>query len=151
MHIYVGADHRGYHLKEAVLQYLEAAGYATDDIGDKQFDPEDDFPVFASAAARKVLASEDVDPRAILICGSGQGMLMAANRIKGIRAGLGWSIAAAKGVRNDEDSNVLAIPADIFDESHQKAFDVIEVWLKTPFAGAARYVRRKNELDNLST
>lgn len=150
MYIYVGADHRGYRLKEYVLKYLISAGYEAEDIGDKQFDPEDDFPVFATVAAQKVLSSADNDPRAILICGSGQGMIMAANRIKGIRAGLGWSIEAAKGVRNDEDSNILAMPADIFDESHQKAFKVIEAWLHTPFAGAARYERRKKELDNLA-
>jgi ribose 5-phosphate isomerase B len=149
MYIYVGADHRGYGLREEVLKYLKSAGYNVEDLGDKQFDPEDDFPVFASAAAQKVLSSTDEDPRAILICGSGQGMLMAANRIKGIRAGLGWSIEAAKGIRNDEDSNVLALPADLFNDGHQKAFVVIEAWLNTPFAGAARYVRRKDELDNM--
>jgi len=149
MQIFVGADHRGYGLKEDVLKYLRSAGYQAEDIGDKEFDPEDDFPVFAAAAARKVLTSEDKDARAVLICGSGQGMLMAANRIKGIRAGLGWNIDAAKGIRNDEDSNVLALPADLFNESHQKAFVVIEAWLNTPFAGAARYIRRKQELDDL--
>ncbi len=149
MKIFVGADHRGYGLKGEVLKYLKSAGYDAVDIGDKEFDPEDDFPVFASAAARHVLSSRDPDPRAVLICGSGQGMIMAANRIKGIRAGLGWSIDAAKGIRNDEDSNVLAIPADLFKDSRQKAFVVLEAWLNTPFAGAARYIRRKNELDNL--
>jgi len=150
MQIFVGADHRGYSLKGDVLKYLHTAGYQAEDIGDRQFDPEDDFPVFAQVAAQKVLGSADKDPRAILICGSGQGMLMAANRIKGIRAGLGWSIDAARGVRNDEDSNVLAIPADVFNESHQKAFVMIEAWLNTPFAGAPRYIRRKQALDNLT-
>jgi len=149
MYIYVGADHRGYGLKEEVLKYLKSAGYEAEDIGDKDFDPEDDFPVFASLAAQKVLSSQDTDPRAVLICGSGQGMLMAANRIKGIRAGLGWSAEAAKGIRNDEDSNVLAVPADLFNVDHHKAFVVIETWLNTPFAGAARYIRRKAELDKL--
>lgn len=149
MIIYVGADHRGYGLKEDVLAYLKKAGYTAEDIGDKQFDPEDDFPVFAAMATNKVLASADPDPRAILICGSGQGMLMAANRVRGIRAGLGWSLEAAKGIRNDEDSNVLALPADLFTDGHQKVFVIIEAWLNTPFAGAAKYVRRKNELDNL--
>jgi ribose 5-phosphate isomerase B len=76
-------------------------------------------------------------------------MIMAANRHKGIRAGLGWSEEAARGIRNDEDSNVLALPSQIFEGNNQKAFDVIDVWLKTPFAGAARYIRRLNELDNL--
>lgn len=150
MHIYVGADHRGYGLKEVVLQYLQDAGYQAEDVGDEKFDPEDDFPVFAAAAARCVLASTDPDPRAVLICGSGQGMLMAANRIKGIRAGLGWNVDAARGIRNDEDSNILALPADLFAKDHRQAFVVIEAWLNTPFAGAARYVRRKKELDDLA-
>lgn len=150
MHIFVGADHRGFGLKSDVIKYLHSAGYSVEDVGDKEFDPDDDFPVFAAAAAQKVLGSSDVDARAILICGSGQGMLMAANRIKGIRAGLGWSIEAAKGIRNDEDSNVLAMPADLFNTDHHKAFVIIETWLNTPFAKAARFNRRKNELDNLS-
>ncbi|MFO0882445.1 MAG: RpiB/LacA/LacB family sugar-phosphate isomerase [Candidatus Saccharimonadales bacterium] len=150
MVIYVGADHRGYGLKEDVLAYLKKAGYTAEDVGDKDFDPEDDFPVYATAATNKVLSSSDQDPRAILICGSGQGMLMAANRARGIRAGLGWSVEAAKGIRNDEDSNVLALPADIFkDDGHQKAFVIIEAWLNTPFANAAKYNRRKNELDSI--
>ena len=150
MVIYVGADHRGYGLKEDVLAYLKKAGYTAEDVGDKDFDPEDDFPVYATAATNKVLSSSDQDPRAILICGSGQGMLMAANRARGIRAGLGWSVEAAKGIRNDEDSNVLALSADIFkDDGHQKAFVIIEAWLNTPFANAAKYNRRKNELDSI--
>lgn len=151
MHIFVGADHRGYGLKSDVIKYLRSAEYSVEDVGDKQFDPEDDFPVFAAAAAQKVLGSADNDPRAILICGSGQGMLMAANRIKGIRCGLGWSAEAAKGIRNDEDSNVLAMPADLFKIDHHKAYVIIETWLNTPFAGAARFTRRKNELDNMSS
>lgn len=150
MHIYVGADHRGYGLKSDVIKYLRSAGYSVFDIGDKQFDPEDDFPVFANAAANKVLSSEDKDARAILLCGSGQGMIMAANRFKGIRAGLGWSIEAAKSMRNDEDSNILAMPADLFAADHHKAYVIIETWLNTPFAGAARFNRRKAELDNMN-
>ena len=147
MIIYVGADHRGYGLKGDVITYLKKAGYSVEDVGDKSYNPDDDFPVFAQRAANKVLTSTDIDPRAILVCGSGQGMLMAANRIKGIRAGLGWSIDAAKGIRNDEDSNVLAIPADLFTNGHQKALVIIEAWLNTPFANAARYRRRLKELD----
>ena len=150
MKIYVGADHRGYVSKQDVLNYLKSAGYDAEDVGDEQFNPEDDFPVFATKAVNKVLSSEDKDARAILICGSGQGMAMAANRFKGIRAGLGYDIDSAKGVRNDEDSNVLAIPAELFkNEDKHGVFVIIEAWLNTPFAGAARYIRRNQELDNL--
>ncbi|HUD03508.1 MAG TPA: RpiB/LacA/LacB family sugar-phosphate isomerase [Patescibacteria group bacterium] len=150
MKIYVGADHRGYVAKQEVLNYLKKAGYEAEDIGDEQFNPEDDFPVFATKAANKVLSSQDADSRAILICGSGQGMAMAANRFKGIRAGLGYNVEAAKCTRNDEDSNVLALPAELFKTpSDQKVFVIIEAWLNTPFANAARFIRRNQELDNL--
>lgn len=150
MKIYVGADHKGYVPKDEVLSYLKQAGYAAEDIGDEQFDPEDDFPVFAAKAANKVLSSPDDEPRAILICSSGQGMAMAANRIKGIRAGLGYSVEAAKSTRNDEDSNVLALPSELFkNENKHNVFVIIEAWLNTPFAAAARYIRRNQELDRL--
>lgn len=150
MKIYVGADHNGYGLKSEIIAYLGKAGYEAEDIGDKQFDAEDDFPVFAVTAAHKVLSSDDNDPRAILICGSGQGMAIAANRFKGIRAGLGWSIDAAKSTRNDEDSNVLALPSQLFVDDKRKAFVIIETWLNTPFAKAPRFIRRNEELDNLN-
>jgi ribose 5-phosphate isomerase B len=150
MKIFVGADHRGYVSKQEVLNYLKSAGYDAEDIGDENFDPEDDFPVFATKATNKVLSSDDDDPRAILICGSGQGMAMAANRFKGIRAGLGYDIESAKSTRNDEDSNVLALPAELFKkEDKNNVFVIIEAWLNTPFAKAARFLRRNQELDNL--
>jgi ribose 5-phosphate isomerase B len=150
MKIYLAADHQGYELKEAVEAYLKKAGYEVEDAGDNKYDPDDDFPVFASRAVHKLLSSHDNDSRAILLCGSGQGMVMAANRFKGIRAGLGWSLTAAKSLRNDEDSNVLAVPAALFKgEDCQDAYAVIEAWLNTPFAAASRFIRRNKELDNL--
>jgi ribose 5-phosphate isomerase B len=149
MKIYIGADHKGYGPKMQLSEYLVKAGYVVEDIGDDTFDPDDDFPIFASRAAQKVLSSRDKDPRAILICGSGQGMMMAANRFRGIRAGLGWSADAAKSTRNDEDSNVLAMPSELFEGNGQKAFVIAEAWLNAPFAGATRYLRRNKELDQL--
>jgi ribose 5-phosphate isomerase B len=149
MHIFVASDHNGFGLKNDILVYLKKAGYTAEDAGDKEYQPDDDFPIFAADAARKVLTSGDPDTRAILICGSGQGMVMAANRFKGIRAGLGWSVDAAKSIRNDEDSNVLALPAQLFSNDKQKAYLIIETWLNTPFAAAARFHRRNKELDEL--
>jgi ribose 5-phosphate isomerase B len=150
MKIFIGADHNGFGPKKQLTEYLVRAKYDVEDIGDKSFDPEDDFPVFASTAVHKVLGSEDKDARAILICGSGQGMAMAANRFRGIRAGLGWSVSAAKSTRIDENSNVLALPSELFEGDAHKAYVVVEAWLNTPFAGATRYLRRNKELDNLT-
>ena len=99
----------------------------------------------------KLFQKEDqnvLDPRGILICGSGQGMAIAANRQKGIRAGLGWSVIAAKSTRNDEDSNLLALPSEILkNESDWK--EVIVAWLETPFAGAPIFRRRNRHLDEI--
>jgi ribose 5-phosphate isomerase B len=150
MKIFIAGDHQGYGLKQEVMEYLKSAGYDVEDAGDDHYNPDDDFPVFAAQAVHKMLASNDNDSRAILICGSGQGMLMAANRFKGVRAGLGWNMEAAKALRNDEDSNVLSLPAKMFTEvNRHEAYVIIEAWLNTPFANAARYIRRNQELDQL--
>jgi len=147
MKLFVAADHRGFTAKEAIITYLKKRGYDTTDSGDDRYDPTDDFPVFAAKATSSVLTN--TDSRAILLCGSGQGMIMAANRIKGIRAGLGWSRAAARGVRNDEDANVLAIPAELYDTNPQEVYAIIDEFLTTPFANAPRFIRRNKELDSL--
>ncbi len=150
MIVYVGSDHNGFERKKQVCAYLKKRGIDVIDVGDTTLDPDDDFPVFAAAAVTAIRTSKDPNARAILICGSGQGMLMAANRFRGIRAGLGWSVEAAKGIRNDEDSNVLALPSDILKQNDTLAKDIIDAWLDTPFANAQRYVRRNRELDELS-
>ena len=148
MKIYVGADHNGFGLKDEVIQYLQKHHYTVEDVGDATYDPADDFPVFAQKAAVAVLNSEDPDPRAILICGGGQGMAMAANRHRGIRASVIWDEHEAKMTRNDNDSNVLSLPARIM-EDRQKAYAIIDTWLTTPFAKETRYVRRNQQLDEL--
>ncbi len=148
MKIFVAADHNGFHLKDQIIKYLNKQNIPTEDVGDNKYDSQDDFPVFATAAVIKLLSCNEKDPRAILVCGSGQGMLMAANRFKGIRAGLGYSVASAKGIRNDEDSNVLALPAELL-RGERDWQPVIDTWLKTPFANAPRYIRRNRELDKI--
>jgi len=148
MTIFLGADHNGYHLKEKIESYLERRGHTVVDEGDERLDPDDDFTVFAARVVNGMKASDDHDARGILICGSGQGMAIAANRHKGIRAGLGWGVDAARSTRNDEDSNVLAIPSQLLDTDKEWQ-EVIDVWLKTPFADAPRYKRRNTQLDEI--
>ncbi|HRN90694.1 MAG TPA: RpiB/LacA/LacB family sugar-phosphate isomerase [Candidatus Saccharibacteria bacterium] len=149
MKIYLGSDHRGFHLKEKVFAYLVKRGYEVEDVGGQVLDPDDDFPEFAQAAALKIIGSDNKDPRAILLCGGGQGMAMAANRFKGIRASVIWDAFEAKMTRNDNDSNVLCLPARVL-ENDDKAWEgIIETWLSTPFATAARYTRRNAQIDEL--
>lgn len=148
MKVYIGADHNGYELKEMLKQHLTNEGYEVIDRGDKQLEPSDDFPLFAAQVATAVLGSDDVDAKGILICGSGQGMVMAANRYKGIRASLAWNMSEARASRNDDDSNVLCLPSHEIDE--RTARGITSTWLKTPFAGAARFSRRIKQLDELT-
>lgn len=147
MKIYIGADHNGFDLKSKLLEELAAAGYEVVDKGDKDLNPDDDFPQFAARVIVAMQASDDADPRGILICGSGQGMCMAANRYKGIRASLVWSMEEAHAARNDDDSNVLCLPARYI--STRDAVKIAEAWLATPFAGAPRFRRRIQQLDKL--
>jgi ribose 5-phosphate isomerase B len=147
MKIYVGSDHNGFDLKTDVVNYLKKLGHEVIDEGDERLDPDDDFTVFAGRVVNSMKADNDHSVRGILICGSGQGMIIAANRHKGIRAGLGWSIESAQSIRNDEDSNVLALPAE-FLKKENKWKEIIDAWLLTPFAGASRYKRRIKQLDN---
>lgn len=147
MKIYIGADHNGYGLKENLVDYLKRAGYDVEDMGDDHLDPDDDFPVYAARVATAVLGSQDSDPRGIVLCGSGQGVCMAVNRFKGIRGSLCWDRRSAREARNDDDANVLCLPAKAIDV--KDAYVVTEAWLTTKFANAPRFVRRIKEMDGM--
>ena len=149
MNIYIGADHNGFHLKQKLSDYLKSRGYDIVDEGDQKLDPSDDFPLFAVSTVKAMLASTEESPKGILICGSGQGMVMAANRFKSIRASLVWNESEARASRNDDDSNVLCLPARELPDFDQVA-RIVDIWLNTPFLGAERFLRRIKQLDELS-
>lgn len=146
MKVFIGSDHNGFQLKKQLLVSLAKKGYDVIDVGDKTMDPDDDFPIFASRLTHQLLASDE-DAKGILLCSSGQGMCMAANRHKGIRGAIGYDEESIESSRNDDDSNVLCLPAATLNE--QKALSLIELWLLTPFADAPRFRRRIKELDEL--
>ena len=151
MKLLLGADHGGYYLKEKIEAYLAKRGYDVTDVGGNELDPHDDFPQFAQMAALKVLGEEEKhDPRAILICKGGQGMAMAANRFKGIRAVVIWNSAQAKESRDDNDSNVLCLPATVVEEDENLWKGIVDTWLNTPFSGVARYKRRNMQIDEVA-
>lgn len=149
MKIYLGSDHNGYHLKEDVFAYLSKRGFDVEDVGDKELNKDDDFPEFAQLAALKVIGDEVGDARAILLCGGGQGMCMAANRFRGIRASVIWDEYEAKMTRNDNDSNVLCLPSRLLENSTEWQ-KIVDTWLDTPFANAERFRRRNRKLDELA-
>lgn len=147
MKIYIDADHNGHEMKHQLIAYLQRAGYEVEDCGTGTFDPSDDYPMAASRVVNALLTSRDHGAKGILICGSGQGVCMAANRYKGIRASLCWDNREAKAARNDDDSNVLCLPGRML--SIDKAKTVTHTWLTTPFAGASRFKRRIAQMDQL--
>ena len=151
MKVYIGADHRGFHLKNKIFAYLTKRGFEVVDVGDRELDPNDDFPQFAQAAALKLIDEQDDTDRAILLCGGGQGMAIAANRFRGVRAIVATTAEDARYGRNDNDANVLSLPARILDNNDDQYWqDIVDTFLSTEFAGAARYRRRNRELDELS-
>jgi ribose 5-phosphate isomerase B len=145
--IFIGADHNGFEYKSQLAKALELAGHEVVDEGDLSIDPNDDFPQFASKVVNALLAANDPEARGILVCGSGQGMCMAANRFKGIRAALCWNINEARASRNDDDANVLCLSSKYL--SLEESGSIMATFLSTPFAGAPRYVRRIQQLDQL--
>lgn len=147
MKIYIGADHNGFELKRMLRDVLVRDGYEVVDCGDISLNPRDDFPQFASQVVAALRSSDEAEPKAVLICGSGQGMAMAANRFNGVRASLCWDADEARAARNDDDSNVLCLPARFVDK--KLAETIVTAWLTTPFAGAPRFKRRIKEMDEL--
>lgn len=147
MKVYIGADHNGFRLRNDLINYLKRAGHDVQDDGDTRLNPDDDFPIFAHKVVTGMLSSGDPDPRGILICGSGQGMCMAANRFRGIRALLGYDQESVRSARNDDDANVLCLPASVVEQD--TAHVLVETFLNTPFAAAPRFVRRIKELDDI--
>lgn len=147
MKVYVGSDHNGFYIRLALMSYLERAGYEVFDAGDKKLDPEDDFPLFAEQVVNSVLLSEDSDARGVLVCGSGQGMCMAANRFKGIRAALGYDRGSILAARHDDNANILCLAADTLKKDEANV--LTETFLNAAFADTTRFRRRLRQLDDL--
>ena len=142
MKIYIGADHRGFELKKELKKFLIEKGYEVEDAGAFKYDKDDDYPDFAEAVAEKV--SKDDSARGILLCGSGTGMDAAANKVKGIRATLAFSKEITRAARNDDDVNVISLPADFL--KPEETEEIVEIFLKTPFEAAERRVRRLQKI-----
>jgi len=143
MRIAIGADHAGFALKEDIKKALAEIGLPAEDFGTGSSDSVD-YPDFAERVARGVAAGQF--DRGILICGTGIGMAMAANKIPGIRAATVTDTDMARLSREHNDANILAIGARILDR--KKALEIVRIFLETPFAGD-RHQRRIDKITNL--
>ncbi len=136
--LYIGADHGGFELKEQIKKFLARSGHKIIDVGAYTFNAEDDYPDFSFALAEKVAKSKN--SKGILLCRSGHGACIAANKVPGIRAAQSWNKESACRARSDDDSNVLCLGADLL--SLKEIQPIISAWLKTPFSKAPRHKRR---------
>ena len=145
MKIAIASDHAGYPLKAALAAYLETLGHEVADLGTNSPDVPVDYPDFAAKAAREVLAGRAL--RAIVVCGSGVGACVAANKLKGIRAGLCHdTYSAHQGVEHD-DMNVLCLGARIIGPA--PAFEIAAAFLGASFSGEGRHKRRLKKIEDL--
>jgi len=139
MQIIVGADHGGYKLKE----YLKKQISGLEDIGAYSEEKQDDYPDIAKKAAK--IIQKNKNKRAILICGTGTGMCIAANRFRGVRAVLVYDEYSAVMSRKDNDANIICLRGRKFNKT--KAKKLVKLWLKQEFSGKARHKRRIRKLD----
>ena len=142
MRIAVGADHAGYALKELLVPWLKASGHEVEDLGAKELVPDDDYPDIALPVARAVRSASA--ERGIIVCGSGVGASVIANKVPGVRAGLcHYTYSSHQGVEHD-DMNVLCLGGRIIGEELSK--EVVKSFLEARFISEPRFQRRLNKL-----
>lgn len=149
MKVFVGANHEGYEFKTQLVQALQIAGHEAVDVGNHAIDPNDDYQAFAKELVVQMKTSGDAEAKGLLISGDGQGMVMAANRFKGVRASLCWNRSTAQAARADEDSNVLCLASRYL--SVEEAGSIMATWLSTGFSGDPNAARRLQQLDSLDS
>ena len=142
MRVHLGSDHAGFELKQALVGWLAEHGYEPVDHGAHAYDPDDDYPVYCLAAAEAAVA--DPGSLGLVIGGSGNGEQIAANKVPGARAALGWDQRTATLAREHNDANVLGIGARMHDQA--TALAIVAAFLSTPFSGDPRHARRIAEL-----
>ena len=143
--VYLGADHAGFGIKKEIKKFFETCCIEYKDLGAVEYDPGDDDPPYAKAVSESVVS--DPGSFGVLICGSGTGMVIAANKVKGIRAAFGFSEYAAKMAREDNNANVLTFSGR--KQEGSEVIKMIKVFLETPFSTSPRYTRRLEELSKL--
>jgi ribose 5-phosphate isomerase B len=139
MKLYLGADHGGFELKNKLVEFLKDQNYQLEDLGADSFQADDDYPDYAVKVARAVAKNPD-ESLGILLCRSGGGMVIAANKVKGIRAVDCFNQVSAEHAKKDNDANVITLGADWLDFDQAKK--IVKTFIKTEFSQAPRHIRR---------
>ena len=151
MKVYLGADHGGFEMKNELVKFLKKKNFDVEDIGPKEFDSEDDYTDYAVKVAGKVAESgselNQKNAFGILICRSAGGVIIASNKIKGIRAVAIFDETSAKHARGHNDANIAGISGDwtLVDDAKK----IAEIFLTTPFSNASRHTRRLKKIQDL--
>ena len=135
--VFIGADHRGYHLKEKIKKELRESGWLVTDLGNQEYDIEDDYTDISIELAEKIVRNKALG---ILICGSGVGVCIAANKVIGARAATVLNKQQAKKAREDDDANILCLSSDWVDEKLN--LKIVKEFLETVFSSEERHIRR---------
>ena len=146
MVIYLGADHRGFNLKESIKSWLKNQGYEVVDFGANVLNPDDDYTDFAIKVGEAIQKDYEKG-RGILICGSGAGVCITANKFKRVKAGVGFNPDQVFEMRNDDNINVLCLASDFIDEEQAKK--IVKVFLITPFDHKENHLRRLQKIEEL--
>lgn len=144
MNVYIASDHAGF-IKKNELRELLSKKYDIVDLGPDELNPEDDYPVYAERVGEAVVS--EPGSFGILVCRSGEGMEIAANKIDGIRAALVWNKHIAFETRQDNDSNVLTLPSG--ELSLSEMYEIASTFLSTSFSGKKRHKRRIEEIKEI--
>lgn len=142
--VFIASDHAGFDAKEEIKKILKKYDYSFEDLGPDNGENSVDYPIYAQSLSQRVLAENAFG---VLICGSGTGMQIAANKVKGIRAAFSYDAYSAEMARKDNDANILTLRAREFD--HSKYDEIIRTFLETKFSGLERHQKRIDELKDL--
>jgi ribose 5-phosphate isomerase B len=138
MRVYLGSDHAGFELKAVLAEHLKAGGHEVIDCGPHSYEPEDDYPPYCIGTAEQVVA--DPGSLGIVLGGSGNGEQIAANKVTGARAALGYDLPTAILARQHNDANVLGLGARM--HSQEAALSIVDAFLNTEFSQDPRHLRR---------
>ena len=142
--IYIGSDHAGFRLKEYIKIYLSKTGYVPVDMGNEKYEPGDDYPDYAARVARKV---SETGRRGIIICDSGVGVCITANKIKNIRAANPTNAVVARMSREHNNTNILCLGQNYIKPLLAKK--IINIWLETEFSQEKRHHRRVDKINRI--
>jgi len=165
MKIFFAGDHAGFEMKQKLMEFVRLLGHTVEDLGPHAYTAEDDYVDFVVPLARKIGENPppapsfikgggggvDLEPRGIVVAGSGQGEIIAMNRVKGARAALlapgPQMVPLIIASRDHNDSNILSVGARFC--TLEQAKEGIKIWLETPFSGAERHVRRLEKIEKI--